>query len=191
MRKPQRAGIGLIAVFKVLKGLLLLIVSLGLLPLVHGELATFFSLLLEALHLDANSRLLHSLVLRVDALQPHDVLMISLVSLGYAAVFLTEGIGLWYEWSWAALLAVISTGFFVPFELYELVKQFTVGGFAVLLVNLLIVAYLVAQLKRHTLRSRRRKMAPSAPTLSTIRVGSDSGPVSCDEKESGCGDRRG
>jgi len=167
MRKPQRAGIGLIAGFKFLKGLLLLIVSLGLLPLIHGEIATFFSLLLEALRLNTDSRFLHALVLRVDALQPHDVLMVSLMSLGYAAIFLTEGIGLWYEWSWAALLAVISTGFFIPLELYELAKRFTVLGFGVLLLNLFIVAYLATQLKRHTLRSRRRKSpAASVSTLS-------------------------
>ena len=156
MRKPQRAGVGLIAVFKFFKGLLLLIVSLGLLPLIHGEIATFFSLLLEALHLDSNSRFLHALVLRVDSLQPHDVLMVSLISLGYAAIFLTEGIGLWYEWSWAALLAVISTGLFIPYEIYELLKRFTILGLGVLFLNLAIVAYLSTQLKRHTLRSRRR-----------------------------------
>ena len=167
MRKPQRTGIGLIAGFKFLKGLLLLSVSLGLLPLIHGEIATYFSLLLEALHLNADSRFLHALVLRVDALQPHDVLMVSLMSLGYAAIFLTEGIGLWYEWSWAAMLAVLSTGFFIPIELYELMKRFTVLGFVVLVVNLLIVAYLATQLKRHTLRSRRRKTpAAAVPTLS-------------------------
>jgi len=157
MRKPQRAGVGLIAGLKIVKGLLLLIVGLGLLPLIHGEIATFFSRLLEALHLDADSRLLHNLVLRVDALRPHDLLMASLMGMGYAVICLTEGIGLWYEMSWAAYLVVISTGFFLPFELYELLDRITVLRIGILLLNLGIMAYLIGQLKRHTLRSRRRK----------------------------------
>jgi len=161
MRKPQRTGIGLIAGFKIVKGLLLLIGSLVLLPLIHGEIATFFSLLLEALHLHADSRLLHNLVLRVDALQPHDVLIASLISMGYAVILLTEGIGLWYEMSWAAYLAVISTSLFIPFELYELLDRITVLRIGLLLLNLAIVAYLVTQLKRKTLRSRRRRSDPS------------------------------
>jgi hypothetical protein len=37
------------------KGLLLLLLGLGLLKLVHAEIATLFSLLIEALHLNADS----------------------------------------------------------------------------------------------------------------------------------------
>src|SRR5712691_11333055 len=70
------------------KGLLLLLLGLGLLKLVHSEIATLFSLLIEALHLNADSRLIHELVLKVDALQPHSVLLAGLVSLGYAAMLL-------------------------------------------------------------------------------------------------------
>ena len=68
MTRPHHAGLAVIAVFKIVKGLLLLLVGLGLLKLVHAEIATMFSLLIEALHLDADSRLLHALVLKVDAL---------------------------------------------------------------------------------------------------------------------------
>jgi len=57
------------------KDLLLLLIGAGLLRLMHGEIATFFSLLIEALHLNVHSRLIHALVLKVDALQPHGVLM--------------------------------------------------------------------------------------------------------------------
>ena len=80
--------------FKVVKGLLLLFLGLGLLKLVHAEIATLFSLLIEALHLNADSRLIHALVLKVDALQPHTVLPAELVCLGSAGMLLVEGIGL-------------------------------------------------------------------------------------------------
>ena len=59
----HHTGLAVIAVFKVVKGLLLLLLGLGLLKLVHAEIATLFSLLIEALHLNADSRLVHALVL--------------------------------------------------------------------------------------------------------------------------------
>ena len=76
--RSHHTGMAVIAVFKVVKGLLLLFLGLGLLKLVHAEIATLFSLLIEALHLNADSRLVHSLVLKVDALQPHSVLLAGL-----------------------------------------------------------------------------------------------------------------
>ena len=79
-----------IAVFKLFKGILLLLVGFGLVELMHADIATWFSLLLESLHLNADTRLVHALVLKVDALQPHSILMAGLVSLGYAALLLTE-----------------------------------------------------------------------------------------------------
>ena len=143
----------LIAGFKVVKGLLLLLVGLGFLKLVHAEIPTLFSLLLEALHVNADSRILHSLALKVDALQPHSVLTMGIVGLTYAGLLLTEGIGLWFEVSWAAYLTVISTSVFLPFELYEVIERVSAPRIGVLLVNLVIVLYLIKQLKQHTLRS--------------------------------------
>jgi uncharacterized membrane protein (DUF2068 family) len=152
--KQHHTGMVLIAGLKVLKGLLLLIVGLGLLKLVHADIATLFSQLLEALHLNADSRILHSLVLKVDALQPHSLFMMSLVSMVYAALLLTEGVGLWFEFSWAAYLTVISTSLLLPFELYEVIERITALRIGVLLLNLVIVLYLVYQLKHHALHSR-------------------------------------
>ena len=152
--RSHHTGLAVIAVFKVVKGLLLLLLGLGLLKLVHAEIATLFSLLIEALHLNADSRLIHELVLKVDALLPHSVLLAGLVSLGYAAMLFVEGVGLWLELTWAAYLTVVSTSLLLPFELYEVIERVSMLRVGVLLVNLIIVLYLVSQLKRHTLRSR-------------------------------------
>ena len=119
--RTHQTGLALIAVFKLVKGALLLLVGVGLLKLMHAEIATLFSRLIEALHLNADSRIIHALVLKVDALQPHSVLVVALVSLGYAGMLLLEGVGLWLERSWAAYLTVISTSLLLPFELYEVI----------------------------------------------------------------------
>jgi uncharacterized membrane protein (DUF2068 family) len=153
--RSHQTGLAAIAVFKLVKGALLLLVGLGLLKLMHADIATLFSHLIEALHLNADSRIIHALVLKVDALQPHSVLVAGLVSLGYAGMLLLEGVGLWLERSWAAYLTVISTSLLLPLELYEVIDRVTMPRVGVLLLNLVIVLYLVVQLKQHTLRSRR------------------------------------
>ena len=132
--------------FKVVKGLLLLLLGLGLLKLVHAEIATLFLLLIEAFRLNADSPLIH-------ALQPHTVLLAGLVSLGYAGMLFVEGIGLWLELIWAAYLTVVSTSLLLPFELYEVIERVSMLPVVVLLLNLVIVFYLISQLKRHTFRS--------------------------------------
>lgn len=80
--------------------------------------------------------------------------MARLVSLGYAGMLLLEGVGLWLERSWAAYLTVISTSLLLPFELYEVIDRVTMIRVGMLLLNLVIVRYLVGQLKQHTLCSR-------------------------------------
>jgi len=82
------------------------------------------------------------------------VLLAGLVSLGYAGMLLAEGIGLWLEFTWAAYLTVVSTSLLLRFELYELIERVSMLRVGVLLLNLIIVLYLVSQLRRHTLRSR-------------------------------------
>src|SRR6476620_1251671 len=146
--RTHQTGLALIAVFKLVKGALLLLVGVGLLKLMHAEIATLFSRLIEALHLNADSRIIHALVLKVDALQPHSVLVVALVSLGYAAMLLLEGVGLWLERSWAAYLTVISTSLLLPFELYEVIDRRAILRVGVLLLNLVIVLSHFRQLKQ-------------------------------------------
>jgi uncharacterized membrane protein (DUF2068 family) len=152
--RSHQTGLAAIALFKLVKGALLLLVGLGLLKLMHADIATLFSRLIEALHLNADSRIIHALVLKVDALQPHSVLVAGLVSLGYAGMLLLEGVGLWLERSWATYLTVISTSLLLPFELYEVIDRVSMIRVGVLVLNLVIVLYLLIQLKKHTLHSR-------------------------------------
>src|SRR4029078_3019919 len=106
--RTHHTGLAVIAVFKVVKGVLLLLVGLGLLKLVHADTATLFSQLIEWPHLKSDSRLIHALVLKVDALQPNSVLLAGLVSLGYAGMLLVEGIGLVLGFPWAGYSAGVA-----------------------------------------------------------------------------------
>ena len=70
----------------------------------------------------------------------------------YSVFLLIEGCGLWLEASWAGHMAVISTTVFLPVEFYDVLKQISVVHVTMLLLNVAIVGYLVAQLERRSLR---------------------------------------
>ncbi|MBS0170875.1 MAG: DUF2127 domain-containing protein [Nitrospira sp.] len=149
---PHRSSLAPIALFKVWKGLLVLLAGSGFLRWIDPEIDAFLSPLLDGLHVTAHQRLLHALVLTVDALPRHSVVVMSLVSLGYAALLLIEGFGLWSEASWAAYLTVISTCVLLPGEWHLVMRDWSMSGAAVLAVNIVIVAYLLRRLADETLR---------------------------------------
>jgi len=61
--RPHQTGRCCDCGVQLLKGALLLLVGLGLLKLMHADIATLFSCLIEALHLNADSRIIHALML--------------------------------------------------------------------------------------------------------------------------------
>ena len=65
----------------------------------------------------------------------------------FAAIFLTEGIGLLLRRHWAEYLAVIATASFLPLELYELFHRVRPTRVVIVAANLAIVVYLIARLR--------------------------------------------
>ena len=62
--------------------------------------------------------------------------------------WLTEGTGLLLRKRWAEYFTIITTGGLIPLELYELSRHVTAVKIAVLIVNVAIVAYLVARVRK-------------------------------------------
>ncbi|MEO8030161.1 MAG: DUF2127 domain-containing protein [Gemmatimonadota bacterium] len=75
------------------------------------------------------------------------------VALGYAALFSTEGIGLWLGKHWAEYLTVVVTGTGIPFEIYEISRRPTLLSVGSLILNLLVVGYLVWRIRRDRQKS--------------------------------------
>ena len=136
-------GLALIAVFKLIKGVLLLAAAIGLLKCVDADLCASVEHCITVLRMDPDSRYFQWLLAKVAAINPHQLKMASAGSL-----LLTEGIGLWFERRWAEYLTVIATSSFIPIEVYELFKRPKGSTLAVLAINLAIVWYLVRTLRR-------------------------------------------
>ncbi len=92
----------------------------------------------------------------------------SYIAFFYAAIFLIEGVGLYLRKHWAEYMVLISTGSLLPVEFYELYLRLAWWKFAVLLGNLLIVAYLIHRITldaRLKARAARLESAGSPPDL--------------------------
>jgi uncharacterized membrane protein (DUF2068 family) len=61
--------------------------------------------------------------------------------------------GLLLRKHWAEYFTIISTGLFIPLEIYELARHFTILKLAVTAINVLIVWYLVARVRSRSKRS--------------------------------------
>jgi len=140
----------LIALFKISKGLLLLILGVSLLFLNArtrwmDALSNWTAdeILLE--HSKAVAYLLHKLqaVLAGGTLRAP-----GLLALFYAAVLFTEGTGVYMQQRWAELLMIFATAALIPLEVRHLWHRPGLVGVVILLVNCFIVWFLYRVLKR-------------------------------------------
>ena len=138
----------LIGLFKLVKGISLLIIAVGLLRLLHKDVATAVEHWVEILRVDPENRFIHRGLVRIFNVTPKQLRELSAGTFLYAAIFLTEGTGLLARKHWAEYMTLISTGLFIPLEVYEIYRHFTMVKLAVTVVNVLIVWYLAARIKR-------------------------------------------
>jgi uncharacterized membrane protein (DUF2068 family) len=147
-RHSNRTMILVIAGFKLFKGLLLLALAVGALRLLHGDIDEHVRHWMALIRVDPDNRYCHSALTKIAGLDNRKLEEISAGSFFYAALLLTEGIGLWLGKRWAEYFTIIVTGSFIPLEVYELVERVSVPKVIALLVNVAIVWYLVVRLKR-------------------------------------------
>jgi uncharacterized membrane protein (DUF2068 family) len=153
---PARAKAGrkttatllLIALFKLIKGILLLFVGIGALKLLHRDVAQTIAHWVDILRVDPDNRLIHGLLARVLSVTPGQLRAASAGTFVYAGLLLTEGLGLLFRKRWAEYFTIITTAGLIPIELYELSRRVTTAKVAVLVINVAIVAYLVRRVRK-------------------------------------------
>lgn len=139
----------LIAVFKFLKAGLLIAFGLGAFKLLHKDIAAVLEQWIETLRLSPTNRLLEAALEKVSSLSPEQIKKLGVGSFVYAALFLTEGVGLWLLKRWAEWVTVIITSSLVPIEIYEIDRHPSALKFGTLVLNLAIVVYLIARIRSH------------------------------------------
>lgn len=139
----------LIAIFKLLKALLLITVGIGALRLLHTDIAATAMHWARTLRVDPDDRFIHGMLVKIFRTTPAQLKELSAGTFVYAGLFLVEGIGLLFRKRWAEYFTIITTGGLIPIEVFELARHFGAAKLAVLFVNVLIVIYLVERIRSH------------------------------------------
>jgi uncharacterized membrane protein (DUF2068 family) len=154
-RSPGYYGFKVIGTLKLISGLIALVVGLGATRFLAHDPGPKLEHAITHLGLDPQNYLIHTVISKVTGLDRTHLHAIEAGTFFYALLHLLEGIGLILEKDWAGYLVVIATSTLVPFEIYEIARKPTPLRFALFLLNVGIVIYLIVTLrKEHETRAR-------------------------------------
>jgi uncharacterized membrane protein (DUF2068 family) len=145
----------IIGTFKILEGVLFVLLGLGVVRLLHRDIGDMLLRAAMALRLDPESHFVNILLDKVQLLTPHKIRLISVGIFLKAGLDFVEGIGLALEKRWAEWLTIGLTASFLPWEIFEIAKHFTWMKVGITLLNLLVLIYLL-WVQRLRLRAQRR-----------------------------------
>lgn len=152
MLQPDRRAryLKIIAIFKILKGVLLLGVGISLLFLNSRTqwLEKIGDWAGDELALVHSRPALYLLNRLQDVVAGGQLRFTGLVSLFYSVVLFTEGTGVYLQQRWAEFLMVFATAALIPFEVHHLWRRPTLIAGIVLAANCFIVWFLYRVLRR-------------------------------------------
>ena len=157
--KPRsRRIVRLIAIERMIRGLLLLAGGIYLLAHLGADYGRLAERIIGAVELDPHKHFLHHIVTRLHALLAAQLRIAGALALAYGGIEIVEGVGLWLDQLWAEYLTVIVTTSLIPFEVYELAHHPTIWKAGGIAVNSTIVVYLAHLLRRrgHSQRAAER-----------------------------------
>ena len=146
LHAPRPLGLRVISLFKLSSSVVLFAVALGAFQLMHTAGAAQLAHWINILQADPDEHILLGLLVQLSLVAPRTLQAVSVGTLVYAALLLTEGVGLWLRQRWAEYFTVIVTASFIPLELYEVMRHLSGVNLVVLASNVAIVAYLLTRL---------------------------------------------
>jgi uncharacterized membrane protein (DUF2068 family) len=153
-----------IVAIKLIKGIALLLLALGVFTLANKNLSDEFDLFLRWVHLDPERSFFQGIGDWLDTITPANVRTVATGTLLCGLFLIVLALGLAFRARWAIWLAIGESAFFIPIEIYELVRHHTFGTadhsrpelfrhpkfglFIVLALNVAIVWYLFKNRER-------------------------------------------
>ena len=162
--KKRAPTLYFIVVIKLTKGVLLLLLALSIFSLANKDLPDLFNQFLGWVHLDPERSFFAGIADWLDTVTPRNMRVFASGTGLYGLFLLIGGTGLGFRAKWAIWLAIGESAFFIPIEIYELVRRRLpntsdqphpeffhhpkIGLAIVLALNILIVWYLLQNRKR-------------------------------------------
>lgn len=149
--EPKRRAptLYVIILIKLGKGVILLLLALGVYSLADADLPEIYQSLLKWIKVDPERKFFVDLAKKIGSITPANVYWVAAGTAFYSLFSLVEGVGLIFRVSWAGWMAIGESAFFIPIEVYELMRQFSFVVFFILMLNVGIVWYLLQN--RHRL----------------------------------------
>jgi uncharacterized membrane protein (DUF2068 family) len=141
-------GLWVIAAFKLLKAGSLITLGVGALKLLHKDAAAVLEHWINVFQVDPHNYFIDLLLEKLSHLDDRRLKELSVGTFIYAGIFLVEGAGLALQKRWAEYFTIITTSSLLPIEIYELARRVSIARSLALAINLVVVAYLVFELKR-------------------------------------------
>lgn len=138
-----------IIAIKLVKGLLLSLVGLGVYSLADNNLNEDYRSLLNWVHADPERTFFSHLAAVIKTITPENIYWVATGTALYSLFSLIEGVGLIFRVTWAGWMAIGESAFFVPIEVYELMHGYSLAVLVILVLNIGIVWYLLQN--RHRL----------------------------------------
>jgi uncharacterized membrane protein (DUF2068 family) len=169
----------LLAVERWVRGLIIALLGIGVLRVESTQvsLRALFDKDLSALkpffdqiHFDVSDSATVRAIQNVLNARPSTLNLVAAGLLGYGALQLAEGIGLWSLKRWGEYLAVVGTTLFIPLEVYEIVEKVTWLKVTALVVNIAAVLYLLLSKRLFGIRGGRRAYEAARHEESLLEV---------------------
>ena len=135
-------GIRIVSFFEGAKGLLVLLVGLGLLEFIHKDLDLVAEQIVRQFHLNPARHYPRIFIDLINHLTDGQLLAMAFSALLYSAVRFVEAIGLWLQRKWAEWFGLLAGGLYIPIELFEIMRGITWPKVTLLIVNAGVVGYL-------------------------------------------------
>jgi uncharacterized membrane protein (DUF2068 family) len=132
-----------VASLEALKGIMVLLLGLGLLRLLHKNAETVAEDLLIHFHINPDMRLSHALLNAADRITDARLWGIAAAAAVYALVRFVEAWGLWWRRVWAEWFAILSGALYLPWEILKVSERPNALHLALLFCNVSIVGYMV------------------------------------------------
>lgn len=150
------AGLRAVASLEMLKGLAVLAAGFGLFALRHKDIGDIAERLVEHLHLNPAHHFEQIFIQAADRVSDRKVLAIAIGAFVYTVVRFVEAYGLWNAKVWAEWFAIISGSLYLPLEILGIARHDDRLRWAVLLINIVVVLYMV-YVRWDTLRQKHRE----------------------------------
>jgi len=129
--------------FEALKGVIVLLLGLGILGLLHRDVEAAAESLLLPLHINPDDRLSHAFINAATRVTDAGLWVIFSASILYAGVRFTEAWGLWNRRVWAEWFALLSGALYLPWEIFKVMQLPNRLHLCVFLMNITIPLYIL------------------------------------------------